>query len=219
MSFVISSNDYVDYLIDAAAKIAANEEYITKLDSATGDGDHWLNIHSGFQCFVSEADTLRTLPLNELFKKAGTIMMNKVGGSSGILYGGAYLAAARRIADMREVEFSDLCGILESMVEDMCIRGKAEAGYKTMIDTLFPAVVAFKQGLAENLDYIIILDSVKQAAIDGAESTREMEAVKGRASYQQNKGVGHLDPGAVTMSYQIICLCDRFKRCLLDLRG
>ena len=34
-----------------------------------------------------------------------------------------------------------------------------------------------------------------------------MEAVKGRASYQINKGVGHLDPGAITMSYLIECLC------------
>ena len=52
------------------------------------------------------------------------------------------------------------------------------------------------------------LAEVKKAAIDGAEATRGMEAVKGRASYQTNKGVGHLDAGAVTMSYQIECLCD-----------
>ena len=38
------------------------------------------------------------------------------------------------------------------------------------------------------------------------ERTREMEAVKGRASYQENKGVGDLDPGAVTMDYQLACL-------------
>ena len=50
--------------------------------------------------------------------------------------------------------------------------------------------------------------TVKQAAVEGAQATRDMEAVKGRASYQTNKGVGHLDPGAVTMSYQIECLCD-----------
>ena len=50
--------------------------------------------------------------------------------------------------------------------------------------------------------------AVKKAAIDGAEETKKMEAVKGRASYQANKGVGHLDPGAVTMSYQLECLCD-----------
>ena len=44
--------------------------------------------------------------------------------------------------------------------------------------------------------------------MNGAEATRDMQAVKGRATYQTNKGVGHLDPGAVTMSYQIAMLCD-----------
>ena len=49
---------------------------------------------------------------------------------------------------------------------------------------------------------------MKRAALDGAEATRDMEAVKGRATYQTNKGVGHLDPGAVTMSWQLEALCD-----------
>ena len=47
-----------------------------------------------------------------------------------------------------------------------------------------------------------------RSAKAGAEATRDMEAVKGRATYQANKGVGHLDPGAVTMAYQVECLCD-----------
>lgn len=33
-----------------------------------------------------------------------------------------------------------------------------------------------------------------------------MEAVKGRASYRSDKGVGHLDPGAVTMAMQLECM-------------
>ena len=35
------------------------------------------------------------------------------------------------------------------------------------------------------------------------DETKNMEATKGRASYREDKGVGHLDPGAVTMYYQI----------------
>jgi len=49
---------------------------------------------------------------------------------------------------------------------------------------------------------------MKQGAILGMESTRAMEAIKGRATYQANKGVGHLDPGAVTMCYQLELLAD-----------
>ena len=49
---------------------------------------------------------------------------------------------------------------------------------------------------------------MKKAAEDGAENTKNMEAVRGRACYQSDKGIGHLDPGAVTMAYQIEELTD-----------
>ena len=42
-----------------------------------------------------------------------------------------------------------------------------------------------------------------------------MEARKGRPSYRPDKAVGHLDPGAVTMSYQLECLCDYIAKNLL----
>ena len=79
---------------------------------------------------------------------------------------------------------------------------------KTMIDALYPAVQAYKAAIESGKGAAETLAEVKKAAVDGAEATRGMEAVKGRASYQTNKGVGHLDAGAVTMSYQIECLCD-----------
>ena len=90
----------------------------------------------------------------------------------------------------------------------MMSRGKAEPGFKTMIDSLYPAVEAFRLALDAGENDRTVLERVKNAAKDGAESTRQMEARKGRASYMLSKGQGHLDPGAVTMSYQLCCLCD-----------
>ena len=45
--------------------------------------------------------------------------------------------------------------------------------------------------------------AMQAGAKHGMEATRDMEAIRGRAYYQANKGVGHLDPGAVTMYYQL----------------
>ena len=77
-----------------------------------------------------------------------------------------------------------------------------------MIDCLHPAVTCYKDCIAKGLPEKDTLALVKKAAVDGAMSTADMEAVRGRACYQANKGVGHLDPGAVTMSYQIETLMD-----------
>ena len=206
--FTLTSKDYVGYIKKAAQKIAENGEYISKLDAVTGDGDHWANINLGFESMVEVAEDLEKMPMDAVFKKIGMLMMSKIGGSSGVLYGGAYMAAGNKLAGKENLTSADLCFALETMVTDMMNRGKAEPGFKTMIDSLHPAAEAYKAALADGLTDKETLEKKKKAAIDGAEATRDMEAVKGRASYQTNKGVGHLDPGAVTMSYQIECLCD-----------
>ncbi|MGE4484628.1 MAG: dihydroxyacetone kinase subunit DhaL [Oscillospiraceae bacterium] len=208
MSFVMTANDYVEYINVAARKINENGDYITDLDAVTGDGDHWANINMGFENLVAAGDEMRKMSIDGVFKKIGMLMMSKIGGSSGILYGGAYMAAAKAMAGKQSITSEELCASLDAMVTDMMARGKAEPGFKTMIDALYPAVQAYKAALSEGKSDKDTMEDVKKAASDGAEATKAMEAVKGRASYQTNKGVGHLDPGAVTMSYQIECLCD-----------
>ncbi|HLS53132.1 MAG TPA: dihydroxyacetone kinase subunit L, partial [Tissierellaceae bacterium] len=101
-----------------------------------------------------------------------------------------------------------LYNILSAMLEDIMKRGKTEVGSKTMVDALAPAVEEYKAQMDKEADDKELLEAVAQAAKEGAEATRDMEAIRGRASYQANKGVGHLDPGAVTMAYQIEILCN-----------
>lgn len=206
--FVISTKDYMDFILSAASRIGNEKDYISALDAATGDGDHWANINMGFQALLAIEEKLRAMDFSSMFKKIGMVMMSKIGGSSGILYGGAYQAAGRILPGKNNMTLEDLGQALEAMLKDMMKRGKAEPGFKTMIDALHPAVAIFKQGLSENENPVSMLSNVKHAALDGAEDTRMMEAVKGRATYQANKGVGHLDPGAVTMAWQIETLCD-----------
>ena len=75
-----------------------------------------------------------------------------------------------------------------------------------MIDSLYQGLEAYKAALDAGDDEKTVIEKFVQGAKDGAEATRDMEAVKGRASYRTDKGVGHLDPGAVTMSMQIECM-------------
>ena len=208
MGFQLTPADYVKYLSRAYQKIHENGDYVTELDSATGDGDHWSNINMGFEKLMEAADELKTLSLFEEFKKIGTIMMSVIGGSSGVLYGSAYLGAAKVLKDKTVIENEDLCAVLGAMLEAIMSRGNAQPGFKTMIDCLHPAVECYRSCIASGLSEQETIGKIKQAAIDGAQSTAAMEAIRGRAFYQANKGVGHLDPGAITMSYQIETLMD-----------
>lgn len=208
MGFQLTTADYVAYLKKAYERIHANGDYITALDSATGDGDHWTNINMGFEKLVEAAPELETMDLFSAFKKISMIMMSVIGGSGGVLYGSAYMEAAKVIKDRPVLESVDVCNILEAMMNGIMTRGKAHPGDKTMLDTLHPVVSAYKDCLAREATEAEAVAAVKAAAQKGYESTRDMEAVRGRAYYQANKGVGHLDPGAVTMYYQIDTLMD-----------
>lgn len=199
----MTAKDYMEYIELVTKKIEENKDYITELDSITGDGDHWANMNMGFQKLVENKEELAAMKLSDMFKKIGMLIMSTVGGSSGVLYGSAYISASKIIGDKEYLDIKLLCDVLEEELNAIMKRGNAKPGFKTMIDALDPAVNRLKAALENELDESAALQELKQGAIDGMNSTKDMEAVRGRAFYQANKGVGHLDPGAVTMCYQL----------------
>lgn len=208
MGFSITTYDYIQYLKQAYLKIHEQREYITELDSATGDGDHWINLNMGFEKLVEMADELEQLSLSEAFMKTGMTMMSVTGGSSGVLYGSAYMEAAKVVKGNDTLTNEGLCNVLCAMLEGIMSRGKSKPGDKTMVDTLYPAATTYRKCIAENKSEAETLSLVKKASMEGALNTKDMEALRGRAYYQSNRGVGHIDPGAVTLSYQIETLMD-----------
>lgn len=197
----LTNQNYVDYLCNVADKIAAEKDYISQLDAATGDGDHWANLNTGFTKLMEIETELRTLPFSELFKRVAMTIMSGVGGSSGILYASAYLKASSAAAGREVLDAQSLLDILNAQLQGIMQRGNSKPGFKTMIDPLYQAVEAMRSAMPQGEFQAV--EAMRQGARQGMEATRDMEAVRGRACYQANKGLGHLDPGAVTMYYQL----------------
>lgn len=208
MAVKLTTADYVAYLKRAYVKLHADGDYITGLDLATGDGDHWTNMDTGFAKLTEQAEELEKLPLAEAFQKISMTLMTVIGGSGGILYASAYMEAAKRAKGLETLSSSDVCNMLEGMEVAIMNRGKSKPGDKTMLDALDHAVRCYQDCLSSGKSEPETFKAVREAAEVGAESTRDMPAIRGRAYYQANKGVGHLDPGAVTMCYQIQTLMD-----------
>lgn len=207
MEFKIYPKEYVHYLNLAASKISENGEYITKLDSEVGDGDHWVNMNSGFSKLVSISDELSVMNYKEMFKKIGLTLMSTIGGSAGVLYGSAYMQASKIADNLEFIDDNSLLSILDAFLQGIMQRGNSTPGCKTMIDPLFSAIEEYKEALSDK-NVKNAIDRLKYGAITGMNATKNMEAVKGRAYYREDKGVGHLDPGAVTMCFQIEVLAD-----------
>ncbi|MFW6266804.1 MAG: dihydroxyacetone kinase subunit DhaL [Halanaerobium sp.] len=191
-----------DLFIKTADVIIENREYLTELDAAIGDGDHGINLARGFKKLKEKLENESFENRNELLKLTAMTLISNVGGASGPLYGTAFLNISKVISD-NKLELDDLIEIAEEAIAGIQKRGKAEAGEKTMLDTIIPAAESLKDSRANNVDLDTALNRCLIAAEDGMENTIEMQATKGRASYLGERSIGHQDPGA-TSSYLMI---------------
>ena len=201
-------------LIQAIANaIETNAEEVTALDQAIGDGDHVTNLQRGIKALTAQSDELAQLDWVAAWQKIGMTMMTAVGGASGSLYGTLFVAmgkAARERSVMSEVEraldLQAFAEIFSKGVDAVKQRGKADAGEKTMLDVLIPVAASLRQAAADSVTLPVALENVARTAVAGMESTRDMLATKGRASFLEERSRGHIDAGAKTSQLMICAL-------------
>jgi dihydroxyacetone kinase-like protein len=183
----------------SAQAIDSHRTELTTLDRSIGDGDHGENMERGFTAVLLKLPDVAddALPA-DLLKLVATTLISTVGGASGPLFGTAYLKGAGAVAGKAELDGAALVALLTAARDGIVLRGKAEVGDKTMIDAWTPAVDAATAALAAGNSEREILVAAADAAQAGAESTDELVARKGRASYLGERAIGHRDPGAVS---------------------
>jgi dihydroxyacetone kinase-like protein len=192
-----------DWITTFASVVAENKEYLTKLDSAIGDGDHGINIDRGMQAALGKLDGLADEDVGNLLKTVGMTLVSTVGGAGGPLYGTLFLQMGMVTAGKGQLEPDDWKAALEAGLQGVQNRGKAEPGDKTMVDALTPARDALGAALAEGADFPEALRRSAAAAEEGMKATVPLVAKKGRASYLGERSAGHQDPGA-TSSYMLL---------------
>ncbi len=134
----------------------------------------------------------------ELCKTVGMTLVGTVGGASGPLYGTFFLRFGSAAGDATTLDGAALSDALHAALEGVRTRGKAEAGDKTMLDALVPAVAAFDDAVEDGADPAKATAAARDAAAQGRDATKPMVARKGRASYLGERSAGHLDPGSVS---------------------
>jgi dihydroxyacetone kinase-like protein len=125
--------------------------------------------------------------------------MNRVGGSSGALYGTLFLRLSAVLQDVPVPDAPALALAFAQGTESVMQRGKAQPGDKTMVDALVPAVAAL-QAHASGSTPEAALHHAAQAARQGAEATRTLIARQGRARFTGERSLGHVDAGAVSVA-------------------
>lgn len=197
----ITSADVTRFIALVAARLKAERQYLTELDSPIGDADHGTNMDRGFSAVVAKLPDLDGKPPGQILKTVGATLVSTVGGAAGPLYGTAFLRAGTALGDRAEVAEEDLVRALDAALEGLVARGKARPGEKTMLDALVPALEAFKAARARGADTLAAAREATDAAEAGMKATIPMLATKGRASYLGERSIGHQDPGATSAFY------------------
>jgi len=182
------------------AAIEENAQFLTDLDAAIGDNDHGINMARGFKKVDADLPGLEGKDIGAILKKVGMDLVSTVGGSSGPLYGTAFMKAGAKAAGKNEISLEDFIVMMDEAIGGVQLRGKAVKGEKTMLDAMIPAQEAMKAAAAGGADAASVLQAGVKAAEEGVEYTKTIIATKGRASYLGERSIGHQDPGATSFT-------------------
>nr|BAL53154.1 dihydroxyacetone kinase, C-terminal domain [uncultured Gammaproteobacteria bacterium] len=196
-------------LIEAASQaIEAHAEEVSALDRALGDGDHLTNLRRGLKALRDQREQLaQASDWGAALIQLGTTLMSTVGGASGSLYGTLFLSLGKALQGA-SLELEAFARAFSEAVEAVKRRGKTQVGEKTLVDTLQPTAEALLATAQSSASAPAIAAQVKAAAIRGMESTRELLASKGRASYLGERARGIVDAGARTAQLMICAVAD-----------
>ena len=201
----------IDILMSMGKVMEENKEFLTDLDNTIGDGDHGINMARGFAEVEKQAEALAGKDIGNILKTVGMTLVSKVGGSSGPLYGTAFMKAGMTIGAKNEIGMDDFLGGLAVGIEGVKARGKSTTGEMTMLDAMVPALEAMKAKQGEGADAKAVLEAGVAAAEAGVEATKPMVATKGRASYLGERSVGHQDPGATSFTLLLKEICSAYQ--------
>jgi dihydroxyacetone kinase-like protein len=186
----------------------ANEVHFCELDAVVGDGDFGYSLARGFSKLLEDWDTLGYDDVGELLKKSAIMISSRVGGTSGPIWGTAFLRAGVALADTPAPGGSDVVAAMRAAVGGIQQRGSAELGDKTLLDALVPAIDRLEAELARGSTPEDAIARAAETAHEAAESTRGMVARRGRASYAGDRSRDSVDAGAVAVAVMFEAVSD-----------
>jgi dihydroxyacetone kinase-like protein len=193
----ITRDATLDWMNRFAGAMSEHREELVKLDTAIGDGDHGTNMNRGMTKAMEKLAAAEQPDSGAVLKTVAMALVSSVGGAAGPLYGTLFLQMGSALAGQSEVDLPAYAAAWRKGLEGVQARGKAEAGDKTMVDALIPAIGA----LEASSDLSSGLRAAEQAAEEGMNATTPMIARKGRASYLGERSKDHQDPGATSTYY------------------
>jgi dihydroxyacetone kinase-like protein len=203
----------IQIVFDVIHVIQENKQYLSDIDGAIGDGDHGINMNKG--CTLCEEE-LQSNPGNLAlgFKTLSKILMMKIGGSMGPLYGYFFKSMAAACDGAEVIDAGIFGKMLISGKEGIQQISTATPGDKTMMDVLVPAEAAYQAALQAGEPFRLCLTKMAEAARQGRDATKDMVAKLGRSSRLGERSRGVIDAGAASCCLILETMAESMGRLL-----
>jgi phosphoenolpyruvate---glycerone phosphotransferase subunit DhaL len=203
----------VEAVVRVIATVAVNnEKYFGDLDAVVGDGDFGYSMARGFELVLQGWDDFDRADIGTFLKKVAIVITSRIGGTSGPIWGTAFLRAGTTAGPTDRLETAEIIAMLRAATEGIKARGKSDVGDKTLLDALVPAVDTIEEQISAGHDSAVIVRAAAATARERAEATRPMQAMRGRASYTGERSIGTLDAGAIAVALMFEALADQWPK-------
>jgi dihydroxyacetone kinase-like protein len=186
--------------------IQDNKAYLGEVDGLIGDGDHGMNMNKGFSMF-HDRYIEKNYSFTEGLELLGEVLLNEIGGSMGPIYGTIFMDMAEAAENKENITVKVLGDMLQAGLDGLEEIVDARVGDKTLVDTLSPATDTIKAANSDE-DFETVLPKMKDAAVKGRDSTKDMVAKYGRSARLGERSRGVLDAGATSCCVILCAMAD-----------
>lgn len=193
---VLSIEEFKSMLLYSCNLLEENIDALTDLDLKFGDGEHGLKVKKICNTIRKTIDNYEEENLKGLLAAIGENIMGINGGSVSQLWGTLIEGLSEGVNEVDKIDEEAIKDMLLAALINMQLITNAGVGDKTMMDVLIP-VVRDSRSCQGDVDEI--LETIRDSAFNGAESTKNYVAKYGKAKFYKEQTVGYMDVGAMAL--------------------
>ena len=194
----MTKQEFASRLQNACAAVTAAEQELTEIDSRFGDADHGLTM-SKIAKAISAAAGESEGGIQAMLDDAAMAVMVLNGGSAVPLWNTWLDGLQEEAHEGNEIDTAGNQAIFAKALKALSDKSGAKVGDKTLMDALIPASQAI--AAYSGSDEAGLFDAAAQAALQGAEASKQFVSKFGRAKSYGEQTIGTPDAGAASMAY------------------
>jgi len=187
------------------ARFEQERDALNALDAEVGDGDHGYTVSRAFAA-AELAVQAGCADIGALLDTASEALAVAAGGAIGPLLAAFFAEGGVLLRGKQQLNSADLAAFFAGGLEAVQQIGGAQPGQKTLVDALAPAAQALAEHSLEPPASALAVAAI--AARQGAELTRGMAAMHGRARFLGERSAGYQDAGATSLAILVETLHD-----------